>query len=304
MKKILLIDISNLFFRAFYAIPSHFTMSDGSQSNSIYGVISTTFSFLESERPTHLYFARDLRGPTFRDTEIAGYKAGRPDMPTALASQLPHIFDFVEHALGIPLLSKAGYEADDIIATVTEIFKSEPDSEILILSGDQDLLQLVEKNVFILSPQNGGKPAKRINAAGVIEKFGIPPGQIADYKALAGDNSDSLTGVPGIGPKGALQILNQFGSVEEAIAGIAEITGKAGELLKQYAEHALLTKRMALLCRDLDIAGFSEAAGRVPEQMPKNLIPFLEKISSKRLISRAKNLFGAHVTAPEQMGMF
>lgn len=303
MKKIILVDISHLFFRAFFAVPAHFRMLSGLPSNAVYGVISTTFSLLETEKPTHLYFARDLKGPTLRHDKMDGYKAGRPDMPEDLVQQLPYIFGFVEEALGAPLLSKEGYEADDMIATVAEHFRNQADTEVLILSGDQDLLQLVGDNICVMQPQNGGKAPKCIRRDDVIEKLGVPPESVADYKALAGDSSDKLVGVPGIGPKGAVQILAEYKNIETAIAHVDEIKGKAGELLKQYQQQAIATKEMALLHRDLDLPDFDETSGQVPETMPPRLTAFLEEINSKRLLGWSKRLFADEV-APEQMGMF
>ncbi len=303
MKKVILIDISHLFFRAFYAVPAHFTMADGKPSNAIYGVVSTTFSLIESEQPTHIYFARDLKGPTLRHDKMDGYKAGRPDMPEELVAQLPFIFGFVEEAFGAPLLSKEGYEADDMIATAAEHFRKQADTEVLILSGDQDLLQLVGDNICILQPQNGGKPSKCLRVEDVVEKLGIPPECVADYKALAGDSSDKLVGVPGIGPKGAVQILSKYHNIETAIKHVDEISGKAGELLKEYQEQARQTKEMALLHRDLELDGFDEESGKIPQAMPKQLPEFLQALNSKRLQSRAKTLFADSV-ATEQMGMF
>ncbi len=303
MKKVILIDISHLFFRAFFAVPANFQMRSGLQSNAIYGVISTTFSLIESEKPTHIYFARDLQGPTLRHGKMDGYKAGRPDMPQELVNQLPYIFGFVEEAIGAPLLSKEGYEADDMIATAAEHFRQQPDTEVLILSGDQDLLQLVGDKICVLQPQTGGKPPKCIRRQEVIDKLGVPPECIADYKALAGDSSDKLVGVPGIGPKGAVQILEKYHSLEAAIAHVDEIAGKLGELLKEHQAQAIATKDMALLHRDLDVAGFDEESGKVPTTMPDQLPAFLEEINSKRLLAWSKRLF-TDAVPPEQMGMF
>ncbi len=304
MKKVLLIDVANLFFRAFYAVPSHFTMKDGTPSNAIYGVTSVVFSLLGNEKPDLVFAARDLKGPTFRHKEIEGYKAGRPEMPEELSMQLPTVFEFFTTALKIPLLSKETFEADDIIATVAEKFRHQQNTEVLILSADQDLLQLVEDDVFVLMPQNGGKPPKKMDSEAVIEKMGVPPNRVADYKAIAGDSSDRLAGVPGIGPVGAKKILSCFDTVENALEHIDEIKGKPGELMKQYAEQALLTKRMATLHRDLEIEGYAEENGQMCKTMPESLTEYLEKIGSQNLISRAKKIFGPPAPPVEQMGMF
>lgn len=305
MKKVLLIDVSNLFFRAFYAVPKHFTDRDGNPNNAIYGVISVLFSLLENEKPTHVFAAQDLKGGTFRHEEIEGYKAGRPEMPTDLVSQLPKIFAFFSEAMRIPLLSKETFEADDILATIAEHFRNQRETEVIILSADQDLLQIVGENVFVLSPQNGvGKAAKKMDTNAVYEKLGVFPNRVADYKAIAGDSSDRLAGVPGIGPVGAKKILAEFDTVENAVKNAEKIPGKPGELMRKFKDQALLTKKMATLHRDLEIDGFSEEAGKIPFELTPHLLEFLEKMGSRNLITRAKKIFGDMPPPAEQMGMF
>lgn len=304
MKKILLIDVSNLFFRAFYAVPSHFTMKNGLPSNAVYGVASVVFSLLDSLKPDMVFAARDLKGGTFRHDEIEGYKAGRPDMPEELSIQLPYVFDLFTKALDLPMLSKESFEADDIIATIAERFRNAEDTEVYILSADQDLLQLIGDNVYVLYPQNGSKPPKKMDTEAVVEKMGVPPNRVVDYKGIAGDSSDKLVGVPGIGPVGAKKILDEFDTLENAIAHADEIPGKNGTLLKQHAENAILTKRLATLHRDLEILEYCEKKATVCGEMPKNLVPFLEEISSRNLVSRAEKIFGAAPPPVEQMGMF
>lgn len=302
IKKIILIDVSNLFFRAFYAVPGHFTDRDGNPSNAIYGVASVIFGLLESEKPTHLFAARDLRGPTFRHEEIDGYKAGRPEMPQDLAVQLPRVFEFFENALGVPLLSQESFEADDLLATLAERFRGRPDCEVGILSADQDLFQVVGENVFVFCPQNGGK-TRKMNPEAVIEKMGVPPHQVADYKALAGDSSDRLSGVPGIGPVGARKILGEWGTLENALENAEKITGKMGELLSEHREHAILTRRMATLHRDLPLQNFSEDSGKI-DGMPPNLLNFLAHISSQNLMTRAKKVFAEKKITEDQESLF
>lgn len=300
----MLIDISNLFFRSFHAVPKHFTMKDGAPSNAVYGVVSTVFSLLESEKPTYLFAARDLRGPTFRHEEMEGYKAGRPDMPEDLSTQLPFIFSFFTEGMELPVLSKEGFEADDVIATVAEHFRNKAETEIVILSGDQDLFQIVGENVSLLYPQNGGKLPKKMDTEAVREKMGVYPHQVPDYKALAGDSSDRIVGVPGIGPVGAQKILAEYKTVENALEHAEEIGGKNGLLLQEHRESAVLSKKMTVLHRDLEILDFQEEAGRISITMPKSLPKFLENISSRRLITRAEKIFGQAEPPPEQLGLF
>jgi DNA polymerase-1 len=299
MKKVLLIDLSNLFFRTFYAVPQHFTMKNGTPSNALYGVISVIFSLFDSEHPSFIFAARDLKGETFRHKQMEGYKSGRPKMPEDLAVQLPYIFDFFTDVLRLPLLGKETFEADDIIATVSEKFRGESDIEVLILSADQDLLQLVGENVYVLSPKKGSKLLHKIDAAMVQKKLGVFPHCVPDYKAIAGDSSDRLVGVPGIGPIGTQKILGQFGTLENALENRGKILGKPGRLLGEYENQALLTKKMTVLYRNLDIPEYSKEKGKVPEEMPEGLIPFLQKISSRNLITWAERIFHSPLSAQQ-----
>jgi DNA polymerase-1 len=306
MNKLVIVDVSNLFFRAFYAVPGHFTMQNGTPSNAVYGVISMIFSLIEAEKPTHIIAAQDLKGDTFRHEELDGYKAGRPKMPDELIEQLPYVFGFFEEAMQLPLLSKERYEADDIIACIAEQYRGKEGYEIDILSNDHDLLQLVGDNIFVLQPQNGGKPPKKIDSEAVIKKLGVTPKQVIDYKAIAGDSSDKLAGVPGIGPKGACSILDAYQTLENALEHVDQITGKAGKLLKEYREQALQTKRMVELQCDIELPEYKEENAKIPSSLEPELEEFLHQISSGRLMSWARRLFGTKQTkvSAEQMGMF
>jgi len=301
-KKIILIDVSNLFFRAFYAVPPHFTDREGNQSNAVYGVASVIFSILEREQGTHLFAAKDLREKTHRHKALEVYKAGRPKMPDELAQQIPRVYSFFEDALGLPLLSSEGYEADDVIATVAEHFRGKEDTEVNIISADHDLFQLIGENIFVLLPQNGGKPALKMDAEKVQEKIGVSPLQVPDYKSLAGDASDKLAGVPGIGPKGACRLIDEYKTTENILQNREKVTGKTGALLEEYHEQALFMKEMAMLHRDLPFP-FTEEEGKI-NGMPKNLIPFLENLSSRNLITRAKKVFGDVPDDVNQLGLF
>lgn len=304
VKKVLLIDVSNLFFRAFHSVPKHFTDQEGRPSNAIYGVVSMIFGLLEKEKPDYLFAAQDLKEKTLRHKKLDSYKEGRPKMPEELVSQLSRIFGFFDVA-EIPLLSHVGYEADDIIATIARHFEKKRDFSIGILSSDHDLLQLVSEQIHVLLPQNGGKPFKHMDATAVEEKLGVPPALVPDYKALAGDSSDKLVGIPGIGPKGAVEILKNCGSVEAALDDHAHLAERYQILLKKHRKDALFTKEMALLHDDLPIEGFDPDAGKVPEQMPKQLPDFLESISSRRLLSRAEKIFHASpIDEEHQMSLF
>lgn len=284
MNKVLLIDVSNLFFRSFYAVPKTFYDKNGKLSNAIYGVVSIVFSTIEKEKPDYIFAAKDLRGENFRHKKLKSYKAGRPKMPDELISQIDNIFKFFELAK-IPLLSKEMYEADDIIATLVEKLNKD---EIFILSADQDLFQLINDRVTCIFPKSGKN--HKIKKNEVLEKFGIPPENIVDYKALAGDSSDNLKGVAGIGPKSAVKILKEYGELENAIKNIENIEGKVKTLLSSGIKDALLTKELAQLKKDLTIDNFSKESGLVKKGVSQELSEFLNYISSGRLLNMAKRV--------------
>jgi len=300
MHKILLIDVSNLFFRAFYAFPDHFTNKDGKQCNAVYGVASIVFNLMLSERPSHIFAARDLRGPTWRHKKLTEYKAGRPPMPEELSAQLPAVFAFFEEALDVPLLGFDNYEADDVLATLANKWQQESE-EILVLSADQDLLQLIEDNIFVLQPQHGKKGNLKLNSDGVINKLGVSPKQVPDYKGLAGDSSDRLVGVPGIGPKGASELLREYQTLENILANAAQIKGEKGELLQQYHQQAIDTKHLATLHYELPLE--VELKQGECQTLPSNLMPFLDHISSRRLQRQAEQIWRS-APAEEQLALF
>ena len=263
------------------------------------------FNLIEKHQPTHLFAAQDLPGPTWRHQVYERYKADRPPMPNELRYQLPFVFDFFDKGLDIPLLSKESFEADDIICTLAEHYRQQSDTEVLILSADQDLFQLAGENVTILYPKN--KETAEMGAAEVEEKLGVPPSMVADYKGIAGDNSDKLTGVPGIGPKGAVELLKHFGSLEACLERVDEVKGKKAELLREHGETARHIKKLATLHHDLELEGFCEQRSHIMQKgLPSELLSFLEGISSRRLQQRAEKIFGTSrkMQQEKQVSMF
>lgn len=301
----LLIDVSNLFFRSFFAVPQSFMTPDGQPCNAVYGVASIVLGLVEELEPQALYAARDIKGGTIRHTKLDSYKEGRPEMPDLLRGQLPMIFEFFDQGMGVPLLGLEGYEADDIIATLATRLKD--DYQVYILSADRDLLQLAQESITILIPK--GKENLRVDPRGVMEMLGVRPEQVPDYKALAGDSSDKLVGVPGIGPKGATQLLQKYDTLAQIIMAAAanEIPGRMGSLINEHRDSALLCYELAHLHTDLHVKDEILEAGKIGDGMPDGLEEFLAKISSRRLIRRAQKAFGSHeqiVVADGQGSMF
>lgn len=244
-QKILLLDIPNLFYRSFFAVPKTLTSPQGEPINAVFGVASALITLLENHRPDFVFGFRDRKEKTFRHEKEAAYKAQRPEMPSELVSQLPKI-DELFATFNIPVISAGGFEADDCIATAAKNFSAASDTEIYIISSDQDLLGLVSDNIFVLRPINGGK-TEMMNREKVKEKTGVFPEQIADLKALAGDTSDNLPGVRGIGKKGAVELLNEFSTLEGIFQNLDRIGGKKREILTAEKEQALHTKALVEL---------------------------------------------------------
>lgn len=244
MKKILLIDAPNLFYRAFYAVPRTLIDKNGVSINAVFGTASTILSLIENEKPDYIFAFKDEREKTFRHEQDENYKAQRPDMPNDLVLQLSMINDLYS-SFSIPMISKIGYEADDCIATATDKFKNYK-TEILIISGDHDLFGLVDDNIYVLKAEKGGKLIL-MDFDKVKEKMGVYPKQIADLKSIAGDPSDNISGIVGIGFKGAVDMLNEYNTLENLIENADKITGRKGKLLQENKQIALDAKKMTEL---------------------------------------------------------
>jgi len=213
-----LIDGHALVFRAFYAFPPTLTDKEGNQVNAIYGFSSILLSVIRELKPTYLAVAFDLDKPTFRHKEYVGYKAQRPEVDEELVKQIDGVKDVVK-ALNIPIFEVEGFEADDVIGTLSVqavrlARQTQSKLEIVIVTGDQDAMQLVNKQVKVYVPGRGTKPAKMYGEKEVRDRYELEPKQIIDLKALMGDPSDNIPGVKGVGPKTATDLLKKFMTVE------------------------------------------------------------------------------------------
>ncbi|HUC31423.1 MAG TPA: 5'-3' exonuclease H3TH domain-containing protein [Candidatus Paceibacterota bacterium] len=214
MKRLLLIDANSIIHRSFHALPP-FTTPEGKPSGAIYGIASILLKLWREERPDYAAALFDRPEPTFRDEKYAEYKAQRPPTADELITQIIEAHKLFD-AFGIKTFECVGYEADDLIATLAEKFKALPDVQVVILTGDRDTLQMVEGDKLVVQTFNKGVSDTTVyNEAAVIEKYGIAPRQMVDYKALVGDSSDNIKGVPGVGPKTALELIKRFGTVKE-----------------------------------------------------------------------------------------
>ncbi|MEK9132459.1 MAG: 5'-3' exonuclease H3TH domain-containing protein [Patescibacteria group bacterium] len=250
MEKCIFIDGSGLVYRGFYAIPPFFKSPTGVQTNAVFGFSSILLSLLTDYKPDHVAVMFDKKGPTFRHKEFAAYKATRTKAPQELYDQIPLVKEVVR-AFKIPLLEADGYEADDILATVARRLNNRHDIEILIATGDFDLFQIASRNTSILYPTKGFKQAEIIGVDDIFKKYSLRPEQIPDYKGLAGDSSDNIPGVKGIGDKGATALIGKYGSLEGIYAHLGEITGAIHGKLETGKDSAFFCKKLATLRTDV-----------------------------------------------------
>jgi len=242
-----LIDGSNYLFRAFYAI-RELSNSKGFPTNAIYGFTTMLLKLLREHDPEHIVVTFDLKGPTFRHDAYDQYKATRKAIPDAIIPQIPYVKE-ITRSLGVTVLEQAGIEADDIIGTLAATFAGQG-MKVVLVSGDKDLMQLVSEDVVLLDTMKD----KRFDVAAVRERFGVAPAQVADILALAGDASDNIPGVPGIGPKGAQRLIQEFGTVENVLNNIEKIkNAKARAAIINYADQARMCLHLTRIRLDADI---------------------------------------------------
>ncbi|MFG2000189.1 DNA polymerase I [Spirillospora sp. NPDC048911] len=242
-KRLLLLDGHSLAYRAFFALPvENFSTTDGQPTNAVYGFTSMLINVLRDEQPTHIAVAFDRSEPTFRHEQYVEYKAGRQKTPDEFRSQISLIHEVLD-ALRIPRLSVAGFEADDVIATLATQ-STAAGMKTLIVTGDRDAFQLVNDDVTILYPIRGVSELGRYDPAAVEAKYGVPPERYRELAALVGESSDNLPGVPGVGPKTAAKWLAKYGGLDELVAHVDEIKGKAGENLREHLGDVLRNQQL------------------------------------------------------------
>ncbi|TXL62883.1 DNA polymerase I [Aeromicrobium terrae] len=252
MDRLLLIDGHSVAYRAFFALPvENFSTTTGQHTNAVFGFTSMLINVLRDEQPTHVAVAFDVSRQTFRTTEYAEYKGNRSKSPAEFTGQISLIKDVLQ-ALGIPAFEKEGFEADDIIGTLTTQAKA-AGMEVLICSGDRDAFQLVTDTTTILYPRKGVSDLVRMTPVAVEEKYGVTPEHYPDLAALVGETSDNLPGVPGVGPKTAAKWINGYGTLDALVADVENIPGKAGESLRDHLDDVLRNRRINALVCDLDL---------------------------------------------------
>ncbi|MEV0460450.1 DNA polymerase I [Catellatospora methionotrophica] len=249
---LLLLDGHSLAYRAFFALPvENFATSTGQPTNAVYGFTSMLINVLRDEKPTHIAVAFDVSRQSFRTEQYAEYKAGRSETPTDFKGQVSLVQEVLD-ALQVKHVELAGYEADDIIATLARQGR-EAGMRVLICTGDRDAYQLVTKDVTVLYPRKGVSDLARMDPAAVLEKYGVGPERYRDLAALVGETSDNLPGVPGVGPKTAAKWINQYDGLDGVIAHVDEIKGKAGESLREHLAGVMRNQQINLLRDDLTL---------------------------------------------------
>jgi len=252
MKKLYLLDANSIFYRAFYALP-HFRTSKGELTNAIYGFTATLLHFLLEDEPDYIAIVFDKGKKTFRHQEYKEYKATRPKAPDELYAQIPKTKEIIS-AFNFPIFEEDDYEADDILGAIAlKAQKENPDLKIFIVTSDRDALQLISDRISVIMPKKGFNEYEEYSADVLKEKFGLTPQQIPDYKALAGDASDNIKGIKGIGEKTAKDLLAQYGSLEGIYKNIDKIPGALRDKLIEGKSNAEFSKRMATLATDWPI---------------------------------------------------
>ncbi|NLG21636.1 MAG: DNA polymerase I, partial [Actinomycetales bacterium] len=252
MSRLLLLDGHSLAYRAFFALPvENFSTSTGQSTNAVFGFTSMLINVMRDEAPTHVAVAFDVSRQTFRSEEYAEYKAGRSATPSEFKGQIPIIREVLD-ALRIPHLEMDGFEADDILATLTSRAR-EDGMEVLICSGDRDTYQLVGDKVTVLYPRKGVSDLARMTPVAVQEKYGVGPDRYSDLAALVGESSDNLPGIPGVGPKTAAKWINLYGDLTGIVTNADQIKGKAGDALRDHLDGVLRNRRLNQLVGDLEL---------------------------------------------------
>ncbi|MHB8771753.1 MAG: DNA polymerase I [Syntrophales bacterium] len=268
--KLVLVDGSNYLFRAFYAI-RELSNSKGFPTNAIYGFTTMLMKLLREQAPDCIAVAFDVKGPTFRHEAYAEYKATRRAVPETLVPQIPYVKEVVR-GLNIPILEQQGLEADDIIGTIASR-QAAAGMDVVIVSGDKDMMQLVSDRIVMVDTMKD----KTYDCAAVKERFGVPPERVVDILALTGDASDNIPGVPGIGPKGANRLIEQFGGIEEILAHPERIHNlKTREAILQNADKARLSRELAQIRTDAEFAFDIDACHRREPDREKLIALFKE----------------------------
>lgn len=284
-EKIVLIDGHSILNRAFYGLPD-LTNSEGLHTNAVYGFLNILFRTLEDEQPQYLTVAFDVHAPTFRHQMYGEYKGTRKPMPSELREQVPLLKDVLK-AMGVELAELEGYEADDILGTIAGRCESQG-MDVTIVSGDRDILQLATDKVMIRMPKTvrGKTTIENYHAGEVLERYQVQPKQIIELKALMGDSSDNIPGIPGVGEKTATKLIVEYGSIENAYEHVEEIKpNKAKESLKNHYDMAVMSKKLATIDTEAPV-DFDLEHARIGSLYTAEAYEIFRRLDFKNLLGR------------------
>lgn len=301
-KRFVVIDGHHLIHRAFYAIQNPLRTSFGEQTNAVYGFGSMLLNIIDVEQPDYIAMTFDEKAPTFRHDMHDEYKGTRKKAPDELYAQIPRIREMVR-AFNMPIYSEEGFEADDMMGTLARIAEAQG-MEVYIVTGDMDAMQLITPSIRVAFPHKGYKEPLIYDAQRVIDKYGITPKQVVDYKALMGDSSDNIKGVQGIGPKGALNLLTEYKTLDGIYENLIEIKGKIHERLKEGREDAYFSQKMARIVTDVP-NDFKKEDACMDTLDYLGFDRFLESLEMKSLRSRLRKTVPEEKLQPaDQMKLF
>lgn len=301
MRRLALIDGNAILHRAYHALPP-MNNDKGEPTNAVYGFVSMLIRVITDLKPTHMAVAFDRPKPTFRKKLYKDYQSQRPQMEEQLVSQVQKVHEVVA-AMGIPIYEKDGFEADDVIATLASQAsspstalrinvkrKAESIEEVIVVTGDRDLLQLVCDKVKLYMPVKGLSESKLYGEKEAEERMGVTPGQIPDLKALMGDASDNYPGVLGIGPKTAVNLLKEFDSLENIYKHINELSNRAvAEKLKKDKDNALLSRKLATVVTNVPVK-FKDSQAQLHDLLTKEVVEVFGSLGFKTLLRRLSEM--------------
>lgn len=304
MDKLIIFDGNAIMYRAFHALPP-LTTKSGEPINAVYGLISMLINIVDSLKPTHIIFCFDEKERTFRQDLLPTYQSQRPETPSELIPQFQKARDFLK-SINIPVYSKPGFEADDVIGTIASKYKvlSTEYLETIIVTGDRDILQLVddEKNIKLFMPIGGLANGKVFAEKETYERMGVLPNQIPDYKALVGDPSDNYFGIAGIGPKTASTLLAKYETLDNIYEHIDDIAEKLREKLINGKESAYLSYKLATIVRDVPVEFDINDADKW-DLVSSQVLNLFKEYGFKTLTARIKKL-GEQIEKEKQGSLF
>ena len=298
MDKLVLIDGHSIMNRAFYGVPD-LTNSEGLHTNAVYGFLNIMLKILEEEKADHAAVAFDLKEPTFRHEMYDAYKGTRKPMPQELHEQVPVMKDVLK-AMGIPIMTLKGFEADDILGTVAKRCQAQG-IQVSVVSGDRDLLQLADEHIKIRIPRTsrGVTEIKDYFPEDVLQEYQVTPEEFIDVKALMGDASDNIPGVPSIGEKTATSIIAQYKSIENAYAHLEEIKPpRAKKALEEHYDMAQMSRKLAAICTDCPVE-FNYKDARIEDLYTPEAYQYMKRLEFKSILARFDKTAAQEASAPD-----